>query len=415
MPSMISDDRLLYDILAIGVAVLALAWFIVWLTRSTARRRPGLHLGRALAVAAAARLATAALFAAVPSLRPLRGPDEMTFLNLADRLTYDGSALGDLPRGLASNLQVVYMAFWEFLFDAASDYPLRVAHIALAIAAIGVVAIAVNDLAGPRAGVVSAWILALEPNNVFFSGILHKEAPMLLGEAVVILGAVRMYQRRDPLAVALMVVGLAIAGFTRPYAGVALAAACLAICLHAALRRLGEDGRRAPRLTVVLALTAVAAVVVVASSSARVLSALQTSQNANVTDTSNLRLEPVDYSSVGSTVRNIGPRIGAVLLRPYPWQAANTSQRFGVVGTLIAWTVLLVTTVLVVTRFRLAVARLPPLLYVLAMLTIVYALSAGNAGTGFRYRTHLLVGMTAVMVTLAYSARRSDLRYGSRG
>lgn len=411
---MISDDRLLYDVLTSAVALLGLAWLVVWLTRSTARRRPGLRLGPALAIAAAARLATAALFAAVASLRSLRGPDEVTWLQLADRLTHDASALGDMPRALVGNLQIAYMAVWQLLFDATSDYPLRVAHIALTVAAIAVISVAVADLAGVRAGIVCGWILALEPSNVFFSGVLHKEAPMLLGEALVILGSVRMYQRRDFGALALMILGLAIAAMTRPYAAAALAVACMCICLHAALRRLGPGRARAPRLAAGVIAVAVISMLA-APRPASVLAVLQSSQNANATDTSNLRLDPVDYSSLGQTITNIGPRISAVLLQPYPWQTANASQRFGVLGTLIAWTLLLMTLVLGAVRLRLAAAQLPPLLYMLVLLTVAYALSTGNAGTGFRYRTHLLAGLTATVVTLAYAPRPQHVRYRSDG
>ena len=409
---MITDDRLLYDVLAIATALLLLSWFVVGLVRITVGRRPALRLGHVLAVAAVARVATAALFAAVPSLRPLRGPDETLWLHLSDRLTQDAGALGAIPDALGGNLHVVYMAIWQLAFDATSDFPLRVGHIALSLAAIAVIAVAVTDLAGVRAGLASGWILALEPNNVFFSGILHKEAPMLLGEAIVILGAVRMYQRRDVPALLLMLVGLSIAGMTRPYAGAALAVACMAVCAHAALRPLGRERARAPRLAVAVALAAGVALLAAPAPSA-ILDRLQSSQNANATDSSNLGLDPVDFSSVPTTIMNIGPRISALLLQPYPWQVANMSQRFGVVGTLVAWTLLLMTLVLVATRFPVARARLPPLLYVVVLLAIAYALSAGNAGTGFRYRTHLLVGITATMSTLVFVSRPEPLRYGS--
>lgn len=409
---MISDDRLLYDVLVGAFAILALGWLVVGLTRVTASQRPGLRLGPMLAVAALARLATAGLFAAVPALRPIRGPDEVLWLKLADELVGDPGALGDMPRALVGNLHVAYIAVVELLFDPTSDYPLRVGQIAVSLAAITVVSVAVADLAGPRAGLVTGWILALEPNNVFFSGILHKEALVLLGESVVLLGCVRMAQRRDAAAVLLMALGVTITGMTRPYVGAALAVACLAICLHAALRPLNPGHKRAPRLAIAVGV-AVGIALLVAPSPSSVLNRLQSSQNANATDASNLRLKPVDYSSVGSTIANVGPRISDVLLQPYPWQAENTSQRFGVVGTLIAWIVLLVTLILIITRFRVALARLPPLLYVVVMLALVYALSTGNAGTGFRYRTHVLVGLVAMASTLACAPGSQRVRYGS--
>jgi hypothetical protein len=139
-----------------------------------------------------------------------------------------------------------------------------------------------------------------------------------------------------------------------------------------------------------------------------VLRTVQVSQNANATDTSNLRLPPVDFSSAGSTARNIGTRVSALLLRPYPWQVGNSSQRAGVPGTLAAWTMLLVAFAFVATRLRVAVTALAPLLYIFVMLTVIYALSTGNAGTGFRYRTHLLVVLAAIVAALAYLPRKPN-------
>lgn len=409
---MISDDRLLYDALIITLTILSLAWLVVWLTRLLARRRPDLRIGHALFAASVVRLLSAALFAAVPPLRPTRGPDEGLWLQYADRLIEDTGALGDMPGALLGNLHVAYMAFAQLVLDPTSDYPLRVGMIALSVCAIATVSVAVADLAGCRAGIATAWILAFEPNNIFFSGLLHKEAPMLLAEGLVILGCVWMYQRRDPLAAGVLALGLVVAGLTRPYAGGALAVAGMAACAHAALRPLGADRRRAPRLFV--AVLVVAAVLVsVAPSPGSILNRLQESQNANATDTSNLRLAPIDLTSVGSAAEDTASRVAALLLQPYPWQVANTSQRFGVVGTLIAWTMLLVTTVLAFARFRYARTRLPPMLYVVVLLTLAYALSTGNAGTGFRYRTHLLVGITATMASLAYATRSNPLRYRS--
>jgi hypothetical protein len=396
---MLLDDRPFYDMLACTAAVLALAWLVVGLSRLVARRRPGLALGRPLAVAALARLAAAGLLAAVPSLRSLRGPDDAGFLHAARQLASDPSSLGPMPRALVGNLQVAYMSVVQYILDPFSDYPLRVAHIALAVAAIAVVAVAVSDIAGVRAGVLSAWLLALEPTNIFFSGVLHKESPMLLGEALVILGAVRMYQRRDIPAVVIMGIGLAVAGLTRPYAGAALAVACAVVCLHAALRRLGPRRRRSPQYVVGVAVALLVAVAA-APAPAAVLHAVQVSQNANATDASNLALPAVDFSSSSGVARNLGSRVSELILRPLPWQATNMSQRFGILGTTAAWALILAMIVLLATRLRTALAELPPLFYVLVLLTIVYALSTGNAGTGFRYRAHLLVVLAAIVAAL---------------
>jgi hypothetical protein len=409
---MLTDDRQLYDVLVVGVTLMALGWLIVGLVRVARRTRPGLELARPLAAAAATRIGVAALVAAVPALRPLRGPDEINFLIEAHRLAEDSSFLGPMPRGLLANLHVGYMGMQERLLEPTSDFPFRIGHIALAIVAIAIVAIAVTDLAGPRAGRISAWILAFEPTNVFFSGVLHKEAPMLLGEALVILGAVRMYQRRDALALLFMAPGIAIAWFARPYAGAALLVACAAVCVHAALRRLGPERRRAPRMLVGVGLAAIVAAAA-APAPAAVFRTVQLSQNANATDASNLALDPVDFSSLTSTGTHLGPRVKALLLQPYPWQVANANQRAGVIGTAAAWLLLTLTVMLAVTRLRLVVTTLMPLLYVIGALTLIYTLSAGNAGTGFRYRTHILVVLVAIFAVLLL-AHAKPMRYLSR-
>jgi hypothetical protein len=44
--------------------------------------------------------------------------------------------------------------------------------------------------------------------------------------------------------------------------------------------------------------------------------------------------------------------------------------------------------------------RAGPLLYPALFLLVAYALSAGNAGTAFRYRTHLVAFMVALIAVL---------------
>ena len=41
-----------------------------------------------------------------------------------------------------------------------------------------------------------------------------------------------------------------------------------------------------------------------------------------------------------------------------------------------------------------------PIIYPMIFLIIAYALSAGNAGTGFRYRTHIVVLTVAALIAL---------------
>jgi hypothetical protein len=251
-------------------------------------------------------------------------------------------------------------------------------------------------------------VLALDPSNVFFTGILHKEAPMFLAEGLVLLGAVRMYARRDLTALGIIALGTAIAVLTRPYAGAALGGAGALTVAHAALRRLGPERRRIPAIAAGVAVVTIAAVAIGPSPSAA-LERIQESQNANASDRSNLQLEPVDFSSPAAVARSLPKRTFELLFRPFPWQVANLSQQLGVIGTTAAWTLLTFTLAALIRRPRVALERLPPFIYVLAALTIGYALSTGNAGTGFRYRTHLLVLLAAVAGALLGGRRRRRL------
>jgi hypothetical protein len=300
------------------------------------------------------------------------------------------------------------MAAQMRIADVPSDFHLRLVQIALAVSSIAILSLATYDLAGDRPARIVAWVLALEPSNVFFSTLLHKEAPMLLGEALAILGCVRMFQRRDPLAAGLMASGVAIATLTRPYIAFALALACVLVSFHASLRRLGVRGRRRPALAlaIVVAVTMTSAVgAVVAPAPGAFLDHLQTLQNANASDASNLRLEPVDFSTPEGLMTYAPRRMFDLLFRPYPWEVANVSQRLGVVGTLFGWCLVGTTALLAARRPRLAVQRLPPLLYVALLLVVASALATGNAGTGFRYRTHVLFVLTAAASVLLVNDR----------
>lgn len=388
------DDQILYGTLCALITALAGGWAIYWLCARAQASRPGLRIALPLAVAGGVRVAIAGLFAGVPLLQPLRGPDERLFLSMAERLADGGGGTAVL-----GDLHVWFFALQFEIFGTGGEFHLRVAHIALAVAGISLAAVAANDVAGPRAGAAVAWILALDPTNAFFATVLHKEAPMLLAEGILLLGAVRMYQRRDVAAALLLAGGVGLAFATRPYAGGALGVAALAVTLHASFRRLGPARRRLPSLAAVCLLLPLLALGAI--SPAAVFDRLQLAQNANTTDTSNLRLDPIDFSSPAAVVVNVPRRAVSFLLQPYPWQVANPSQRLGVIGTSVAWALLLAFLALAVTRPR----RLPgslPILYVGVMVTLAYALSTGNAGTGFRYRSHVIVAVSALVCTLAF-------------
>jgi hypothetical protein len=187
----------------------------------------------------------------------------------------------------------------------------------------------------------------------------------------------------------------------------------LLVMFHAALRHPGGRGR-------VVTLAVVAAVVVTGAAFAmprvdELATRLDRSQHANATDRSNLKLEPVDFSSPDGAAIAAVRRTFDTLVRPYPWQVANARQRFGVIGTTVAWTLLLLMAVLALRGHEVVRRRLPPLVYVTVCLTLAYAVTTGNAGTGFRYRTHILIALAACVSVLAIrgNGRESAASAGS--
>jgi hypothetical protein len=396
----LADDRTLYDVIVSGIVLLAVGWALFFLARALQRGRPGLNLTGPLLLAMAVRLGAVALFAGVGALSHARGPDENVFFLVSHGLADDFGALGRPPGALVGNLQLWIMAVQLKLFGDVSDIPPRLAMVGIAVAGIPLFAAAVSDVASPRAGTLAAWLLALEPSGVFFAGLLHKEAGLYFAEGLVAFGAVRMYVARDLQAGVLLVAGVVVAGLGRSYVGAALGVAAVAVTFHSARRRIGPSRARAPRLAAGAAVLAVLAALVVVPRPGVILDQLDRSQTANARGASNLRLEPVDFSTPQGVAVNLPRRIRDLLTRPYPWQVSNTNQRLGVIGTVVAWLLFALVLILLLRQPRDALRRLAPLLYVLAAVVVAYALSTGNAGTGFRYRTHVLAILLVVSCAL---------------
>src|SRR4029079_13817784 len=122
-------------------------------------------------------------------------------------------------------------------FEAPPQLMMRVEMIAFAVAGLALVAAAVYELAGERAAYIAAWLLALEPASIFFSGILHKEPFMFLAEGLVAYGGARLWRRGTWTSLIPMIAGGLLATATRPYAGWFLGASAAVLALHAGLRR----------------------------------------------------------------------------------------------------------------------------------------------------------------------------------
>lgn len=58
-------------------------------------------------------------------------------------------------------------------------------------------------------------------------------------------------------------------------------------------------------------------------------------------------------------------------------------------------------------------ARAGPLIYLTFFLLVAYSLSTGNAGTGFRYRTHLVAIAICIVVALWHLAHGASRPTGA--
>lgn len=386
------------------ILVTLIVALVLWALLNRLRAsRPGLRLGAPVFVGFALRLAAIAGVSATGLESTLRGGDENTFLALARNLASQPLGHGDFPHG-AYQLHTVVFAL-QLKTGILTVGALRITQVGFSLVGIVLIAAAVNDLASPRAARLAVWIMAFEPAAIFFNSAIHKEPLMELASGFLVFGSTMIWKRLDIRGIMLCVVGGLIAVETRSYAGWFLVSAAVLVLLHGALRSLDRPVRALPLIYLVMIGSVVATPVLLQASSKKNLQLLQQSQDANATgagegsgtaNSDNLALERVNYSTRGNVLKNLPKRIRDLVLKPYPWQLGDTSQRFGALGTLFAYGVLLLL-VRYAWRSRGSIMRrAAPLLYPLLFLLVAYSLSAGNAGTGFRYRSHL--------VTLAIAA-----------
>jgi hypothetical protein len=401
------SDHDLFEALCVLIALLASGYALYWLVRVLRRSRAGFAIGRPLAVAFAVRLLAAVALGQLTIARDLRGGDELTFLQRA-------KGLAELPLAGSDSLDALTSQFHTFFFSlqfrvletAPPDLLLRIEMLTFAVIGIALLSAAVYELAGARAARIVAWVLALEPANVFFSSLLHKEPLMYLAEGLVAFGGAVLWKRGKLVAILPMILGCLIAMATRPYVGWFLTGAAAAIVLHASLTR--QRGLRSFALTATCVILVVALIPVVwDQSSNEKLKELQLSQNANARDDSNLSLERVDYSTREKLIINLPTRIGDIISRPYPWQTENTSQQLGAIGTLVVLVCLALLAVAIARNRKQIMNMAGPLVYPAAFMLVAYAISAGNAGTAYRYRTHI-VGLAVCLVMVLLAHRRQE-------
>ena len=404
------------------VAVLLSGLVLLWAVKRLQRSRADMSIGLPLTTAFGIRLLAIVGIAATGLQGSLRGGDETTFMDLARFLANSPFGHGFFPHGRYA-LHVVVFAL-QIKFGDFTEGAIRVTQVGISMLGVLLLVAAVHDLAGGRASRRLMWILAFEPASIFFNSILHKEPLMLLGTGLVVFGATKVWQRLDYRGVAIMALGGLIAVETRPYAGWFLVSAGVLVILHASLRRLDAPLKAMPLVYAVVIAGFIAAPAIVQVTSHKSLQTLQQSQDANTNpggsgagggaNGNNLALDKVNFSTRGAVFSNLPKRMLDVIFRPYPWQVANRSQQLGAIGSLFAMAGLALLIGALWRRRGHILADAGPILYPMLFLLMAYSLSAGNAGTGFRYRTHLVTLGFAMMMVLRARAAAALVPAGSR-
>ena len=274
-------DQELFELLGTLIVVLVSGYLLFGLVRLLERSREGFKIGKQLAIGAILRFLAAAALGQLSVASDLRGGDELTFLARAGDIS-------KLPLGGPESLDALISELHTFLFsihyrllDAAPpELMLRAEMILFSVLGVALLSAAVYELAGPRPAGIAAWILALEPANIFFSSLLHKEPIMYMAEGMVVFGGAVLWKRGKLTALIPLVAGCLVAIATRPYVGWFLTAAAAAVVLHASLTR--QRGIRSIALTALCVVGIGAFIpVVLEKSSDDNLKELQQSQEGN--------------------------------------------------------------------------------------------------------------------------------------
>lgn len=402
-------EGLILTVLAVGVILMAVL-------KRLGRGRHGLAVGLPIGVAFGLRLLSIVAINATGIGSSLRGGDEITFLDLAQTLAAQPLGQGDLPHG-PYQLHTVLFAL-QMKLGFMNVTALRVTQVGIALLGFIFMIAAVYDLAGPRAARLAAWLLAFEPSSIFFNSEIHKEPLMELGAGIVVFGGVWFWKRLDVRGILICALGCLIAIETRGYAGWFMACGVVMLILHASLRNMTRSPKSLAFIYAIVIAAMIAGPTVFAATGGKNLKVLQASQAANAAgigqggtgaaNGSNLALEQVNYSSRGAILTSLPTKIRELMLQPYPWQLHDTSQMFGSIGTLFAYAILILLIRYMWINRGSVFGRAGPLLYPLLFEMIAYALTVGNAGTGFRYRSHLVTLAIAAMAVLREHARKRD-------
>jgi hypothetical protein len=391
-------DTTIQNIEGVLMVALLVCVLFVYLVVRFRRTRPGLAIALPVAVALALRMLAIAGINATGLETTLRGGDEDTFIAIGRYLAQQPLGHGFFPHG-PYQLQTVIFAL-QFKLGFLTVGALRITQVGIAWLGMILIIVSVHDLASPRAARLAAWLLAFEPTSIFFNSELHKEPLMELAAGLVVFGGTMLWKRLDLRGLLICGVGGLIGVETRSYAGWFLVTASVMLLLHAALRAMTRQRALAamPIIYAIVIAGFVVGPVLLAETSGKNLRVLQESQQANASgagqgagaNSSNLALEQVNFSSRGAILTHLPTRMRELILQPYPWQLQDASQRFGAIGTLAAYAILLLLIRYAWLSRGHVFPRAAPLLWPLLFMLVAYSLAVGNAGTGFRYRSHLV-------------------------
>jgi hypothetical protein len=375
------------------------------------RTRPGFSIGLPIAVAFGLRLLAVVAINATGIGASLRGGDEDTFMYYAKTLSATPLGHGFLPHGLYQLQTVVFALQLKLGFINVTG--IRVVQVGIALLGMILLLASTYDLAGQKAARFAAWFIALEPSSMFFNSEIHKEPLLELAVGLVVFGGVWFWKRLDVRGILICALGCLIAIETRGYAGWFMACGVVMLILHASLRNMRSSSKALPFIYAIVVAAFIVGPTVLEATGGKNLKQLQNSQIANAqgigeggtgtANGANLALETVNFSSRGAVLTSLPKKVEELLLEPYPWQLSDTSQTFGALGTLVSYAVLLLVIRYAWLSRRMIFGRAGPILYPLLFELVAYSLTVGNAGTGFRYRSHLVtLGIAALAVLRAH-------------
>jgi hypothetical protein len=390
--------------LIVGAAVAVVLWALML----TLDRRGYYTASYRLPVATGfgLRLIAVAVAAAVPAIgHKLTSTDETAFLATT-------KALAALPfsdsRWMSMTVhwtEVIPWALTYKVFGNCGPLPLRLEQIGLSLVAVIGVSSVSGRLGGCRAGIIAAWIAALEPSSIYFAGLLHQESLCMVGEALLLAALVGAWtaewrgltDSRFWRLTAAGLVGLALIFGTRSYMTFFAGVAVVLVLAGAVLCRRVGPARALTALTAAAVLVALAGVIAAPHVVPSSLANLQHQLNLNYSG-ANLPLPHATVTSASGLLKTIVARSVDLALRPFPWQLGSAAQKVAVLGTLV-WYVLVAVALILMIRRGLD-QRLVPVAILAICETIGFSLTLVDTGEGFRHRINLIMMLAVALGVL---------------